>query len=57
VGTVEMLRSNRDQRSRIWEGEHEDDVVRCDSRVGNQNRETAGANCVLGTKIFLLHPQ
>jgi hypothetical protein len=26
-------------------------------RVGMQNRETAGANCVLGMKIFLLHPQ
>jgi hypothetical protein len=26
-------------------------------RVGMQNRETAGAICVLGMKIFLLHPQ
>jgi hypothetical protein len=26
-------------------------------QIGMQNRETAGAICVLGMKIFLLHPQ
>jgi hypothetical protein len=31
-------------------------VARWDPRVGKENRETAGANCVLGMKIFLLHP-
>jgi hypothetical protein len=27
-----------------------------DPRVGKENRETAEASCVLGMKIFLLHP-
>jgi hypothetical protein len=27
-----------------------------DPRVGKQNRETAGANCVLGMKIFYSTP-
>jgi hypothetical protein len=27
-----------------------------DPRVGKENRETAVAICVLGIKIFLLHP-
>jgi hypothetical protein len=35
----------------------EDDVAPWDPRVGNENRETAGATCVLGMKIFLLNPQ
>jgi hypothetical protein len=34
----------------------EDDVALWDPRVGNENGESAGANCVLGMKIFLLHP-
>jgi hypothetical protein len=35
----------------------EDDVAWWDPRVGKENRETAGTNCVLGMmKIFLLHP-
>jgi hypothetical protein len=33
-----------------------DDVALWDPRVGKENRETAGANCVLGMKIFSLHP-
>jgi hypothetical protein len=37
-------------------GEGEDDVIRWDSRVGEENRETAGANYVLRIKIVLLHP-
>jgi hypothetical protein len=35
----------------------EADMAWWDPRVGKENRETAGANCVLGMKIFLLHPQ
>jgi hypothetical protein len=35
----------------------EDDVALWDPRVGKENRETAGASCVLGMKIFLLHLQ
>jgi hypothetical protein len=34
-----------------------DDVAWWDLRIGKENRETAGANCVLGMKILLLHPQ
>jgi hypothetical protein len=34
----------------------EDDVALRDPRVGKENREIAGAGCVLGMKIFLLHP-
>jgi hypothetical protein len=34
----------------------EDDVALRDPRVGKENRETARAGCVLGMKIFLLHP-
>jgi hypothetical protein len=30
-------------------------MARWDPRVGKENRETAGANCLLGMKIFLLH--
>jgi hypothetical protein len=45
------------RRWKIWGGEGGDDVAWWDPRVGNKNRETAGANCVLGMKIFLLHPQ
>jgi hypothetical protein len=41
-------------KSNIW-GEKEEEWW--DPRVGKQNRETAGANCVLKMKIFLLHPQ
>jgi hypothetical protein len=44
------------QRSNIWREEGED-VAWWDPRVGKENRETAGANCCLGMKIFLLHPQ
>jgi hypothetical protein len=32
-------------------------VVWWDPRVEKENRETAGANCVLEMKIFLLHPE
>jgi hypothetical protein len=35
----------------------EDDVALWDPRVEKENRETVGANCVLGMKIFLLHTQ
>jgi hypothetical protein len=35
----------------------EDDVAQWDPAVGRENRESAGANCVLGMRIFLLHPQ
>jgi hypothetical protein len=42
---------------RFWGGEGEADVVWWDPRVGKVNRGTAGANCVLRMKIFLLHPQ
>jgi hypothetical protein len=45
------------QKLQIWGGEGEDDVAWWDPRVGEENRETAGANIVLGMKIFLLHPQ
>jgi hypothetical protein len=38
-----------------WGGE--DDVAIWDPRVGKENKETAGANCILGMKIFSLHPQ
>jgi hypothetical protein len=41
-------------KSKIW-GEKEEEWW--DPRVGKQNRETAGAICVLGMKIFLLHPK
>jgi hypothetical protein len=34
----------------------EDDLALWDPRVRKENRETAGANCVLGMKIFLLYP-
>jgi hypothetical protein len=37
-------------------GEEEDEVAWWDPRVGKENRETAGANCILEMKIFLLHP-
>jgi hypothetical protein len=43
-------------RSKIWGRGTKDDVASWDPRVGKENRETAGANCVLGMKIFLLHP-
>jgi hypothetical protein len=45
------------QRLKIWGGEGEAEVARWDLQVGKENRETAGAKCVLGIKIFLLHPQ
>jgi hypothetical protein len=41
-------------QNRIFGGEKEEEWW--DPRVGKQNRETAGANCVLRMKIFLLHP-
>jgi hypothetical protein len=31
-------------------------VTLWDPRVVRENRETVGANCVLGMKIVLLHP-
>jgi hypothetical protein len=34
--------------SKIWGRGREVDVAWWDSRVGKENRETAGANCVLG---------
>jgi hypothetical protein len=43
------------QRWKIWGVEAE--ATRWDPRLGKENREIAGANCVLGMKIFLLHPQ
>jgi hypothetical protein len=43
-------------RSKIWGREREGDMAWWDPRVRDENRETAGANCVLGMKIFLLHP-
>jgi hypothetical protein len=45
------------QRSKIRRGEGEDEVAWWDPRVRKVNRETAGVNCVLGMKTFLLHPQ
>jgi hypothetical protein len=45
------------QRRNIWGGEGDDDMAWWDPRVGEENRETAVANCVLWTKIFLLHSQ
>jgi hypothetical protein len=45
------------QRLKIWGGEGEAEVARWDLQVGKENRETVGAKCVLGIKIFLLHPQ
>jgi hypothetical protein len=45
------------QRWKIWGRAEIDDVALWDPRVGKENRETTGANCVLGMKIFLLHPQ
>jgi hypothetical protein len=44
-------------KMKILGGEGEADVAWWDPRVGKVNRGTAGANCVLGMKIFLLHPQ
>jgi hypothetical protein len=41
----------------IWGRGRKDDVAWWDPRVGKENWETAGANCVLRMKIFLLHPQ
>jgi hypothetical protein len=35
----------------------EDGLAWWNPRVGKKNRGTAGANCFLGMKIFLLHPQ
>jgi hypothetical protein len=43
-------------RCKIWGRGGEDDVALWDPRVGKENRETAGAGCALGMKIFLLHP-
>jgi hypothetical protein len=40
----------------IRRGEGEDELAWWDPQVGKENRETAGAQCVLGMKIFLLHP-
>jgi hypothetical protein len=37
-------------------GGRKHDVTLWDPRVGKENRETAGARCLLGMKIFLLHP-
>jgi hypothetical protein len=41
----------------MWGRVEIDDVALFDPRVWKENRETAGAKCVLGIKIFLLHPQ
>jgi hypothetical protein len=45
------------ERWKIWGKGGEVDMACWDPRVGKKNRETAGANCVLGMKIFFLHPQ
>jgi hypothetical protein len=37
---------------RFGGGEGDDDVAWWDPRVGKGNRETAGANCLLGMQIF-----
>jgi hypothetical protein len=44
------------QRPNIWWRGEEADVASRDPRVGKENREAAGANCGLGMKIVLLHP-
>jgi hypothetical protein len=44
------------QRPKIWWRGEEADVASWDPRVGKENMEAAGANCVLGMKIVLLHP-
>jgi hypothetical protein len=45
------------KKSKIRGRGREGEVAWRDPRVGRENRETAGVNCVLGMKIFLLHPQ
>jgi hypothetical protein len=45
-----------EERLKIWGRGREVDVAQWDPRVGKENRETVGANCVLGMKIFFLHP-
>jgi hypothetical protein len=41
----------------LGRGREDDDMTLWDQRVGKENRETAGAYCVLRMKIFLLQPQ
>jgi hypothetical protein len=55
--TVDGRRRPVAERSMIWGRGRDDDVAWWDPRVGKGNRETAGANYVLGVEIFLLHPQ
>jgi hypothetical protein len=47
----------RGARCKIWGSGGEGDMASRDPRVGKENKETAGADCVLGMKIFLLHSQ
>jgi hypothetical protein len=56
-GLPELPGQQRRRKTEDLGWKEEDDVAQWDPRVGKENRESAGANCVLGMKIFLLHPQ